>query len=128
MKSKLKPIQFTYTLENGEEVTVEIPSVKEICSRCDGEGVHDNPAFSNGISGEEWERDWDYEEREMYMSGAFDVRCDECDGNKIVMAPDWKADWGKTEDGRDLMGLYEKHLDDEQYYRMEQEAERRMGA
>jgi hypothetical protein len=111
---------FFYDSE-GEEVTLDVPFKWEICDRCDGKGQHDNPAFSDGISGEEWNNEWDDEERESYMRGAYDVRCEnDCDNGK-VRSPDLT---GLTEEQRKD---YEDHLDQEAYNDRERAAERRWG-
>lgn len=59
-----------------------------ICPVCDGEGQVDNPAFSNGISMEEWRDEWDDESRENYLNGVYDVPCPgqvgfKCHGGKV---------------------------------------------
>lgn len=66
-----------------------------ICDRCRGNGKHDHPAFDNGITSEEWER-WDYEEREDYMAGKYDVQCDECSGSgKVPKLIPGRLDFGQ---------------------------------
>ncbi len=57
-----------------------------ICERCEGNGSHDHPAFSNGISSDEW-AEWDADERESYMHGRYDVPCSECGGAGKVQEP-----------------------------------------
>lgn len=56
----------------------------EVCPKCEGKGKHDHPAFSNGITSEEWERDWDEDSREGYISGRYDVKCSKCDGLRVI--------------------------------------------
>lgn len=114
-------IELTFWDSEGEEVCVEVPFKWEICTDCYGEGTCDNPAFSNGISGEEWANEWGQDEREAYLSGAYDVRCDVCEGTGKVKAPDLSA---LSPDEREA---YEQHLDNEAYYERERAAERRMG-
>lgn len=58
----------------------------EICDRCAGHGKHDNPAFSNGFTSDEWSQ-MDYDEREDYLSGTYDVICTECKGLGRVALP-----------------------------------------
>jgi RecJ-like exonuclease len=75
---------------NDEDSTieVEVPSRWEICHRCDGEGKHVNPNIDgNGITSSEW-AEWDDESRETYMSGGYDVTCEECGGSGKVRAAD----------------------------------------
>lgn len=52
-----------------------------ICPRCEGEGKVDHPAFSNGITSGEW-ADWDQDDRDSYMGGAYDVACG-CEGGRV---------------------------------------------
>lgn len=61
----------------------------EVCPRCEGKGVHDHPAFSNGISTEDFDADPDFEE--AYWQGAYDVRCTECKGKRVVKVPDFDS-------------------------------------
>lgn len=72
------------------EDEIELPAKWDICNRCNGEGHHTNPNIDgNGITAEEWDRDWDEEEREMYMSGGYDVRCEaNCEGGKVIVPDD----------------------------------------
>jgi hypothetical protein len=111
----------TFWSADGEEISVEVSTHWAICPCCEGEGRVDNPAFSNGISGEEWANEWDEDEREAYMSGAYDVRCDECGGSGKVREPNLSS---LTEEERKA---YEEHLDAERYHALEREAEMRYG-
>lgn len=74
--------------DDGDEVA--LPTVFVVCPRCAGKGTHDHPAFSNGITAEEWNRDWDDESREQYMGGGYDVPCSNCCGQRVVARPDRK--------------------------------------
>lgn len=78
--------RFTVFDENGDEVA--LPTKFALCPRCRGTGQHDHPAFSNGITGEEWARDWDEDERDAYVAGAYDVVCSVCAGQRVVAQPD----------------------------------------
>lgn len=69
--------------DEGQEV--QLPCHFAVCDRCNGTGVHDHPAFSNGISQEQFEEDPDF--REDYMSGRYDVSCKECKGLRVVPVP-----------------------------------------
>lgn len=77
------------TLEDAEgwEEEVDLPAKWEICPRCDGDGTHDHPAFSNGITSDEW-AEWGDEDRETYMCGGYDVHCEECKGSGTVLVVD----------------------------------------
>lgn len=59
----------------------------EICGRCAGEGKVGHSAFDNGITSSEW-AEWDEEDRHNYMSGFYDVTCDDCKGRGSVKVPD----------------------------------------
>src|ERR1700756_1678658 len=61
-----------------------------ICSCCEGEGKVDNPAFGNGFTGSEW-AEMDYDEREDYLEGCYDVLCRECGGSGKVQVPNVAA-------------------------------------
>jgi DnaJ-class molecular chaperone len=82
----MQKISFTVICNNGDgrrELMLPGTSKNVICSRCDGEGVHCNPAIDgHGISPEEFDEDPDF--RENYFSGVYDVRCEECHGEKII--------------------------------------------
>lgn len=67
------------------EEEVEVPIKFKVCPTCEGKGKHVNPSIdSHGITADEWDRDWSYEDRENYMSGFYDVRCYECNGERVV--------------------------------------------
>lgn len=70
----------------GDEVEVGVPGMWEICSNCRGNGTHVHRAIDgNGITGSEW-AEWDQDERETYLSGGYDVACDEgCIAGKVVV-------------------------------------------
>ena len=92
-------------------VKFKMPTKRELCWRCNGDGHHSNPAIDgNGISSDEWRNEWDEESRHAYMSGRYDVRCEKCDGKCWVLAPDTEAadpvafeDWVKWHEELDVM-------------------------
>lgn len=72
--------------DSGDVETLVLPAKWQICSRCNGNGTHVNPSIDgHGITSEEWENDWDPEEREGYFRGDYDIRCDAgcCDGKVL---------------------------------------------
>lgn len=72
------------------EVTVNLPGKYQVCSRCDGEGSIVNPSVDgNGISAEQFAEDPDF--KEAYFAGAYDIRCPECNGQRVVVVPDVQA-------------------------------------
>lgn len=77
--------------DDDEEVEHKIPAKYEVCSRCYGEGKHVDPNIDgDGITGSEWAElcDGDPDFPDDYMSGKFDVTCEECNGLRVVPAPD----------------------------------------
>lgn len=71
--------------EEDREVAIRM----EVCGTCDGRGSHVNPSIdADGISSEEWAHEWGDEDRDAYLSGAFDVACAECGGARVVPVPD----------------------------------------
>jgi hypothetical protein len=72
-----------------EEEDREVAIRFDVCGTCDGRGSHVNPSIdADGISGEEWAHEWEEEDREAYLSGAYDVTCAECGGARVVPVPD----------------------------------------
>lgn len=100
--------------ETGEEIS--LPCRFEVCPRCEGKGVHDHPAFSNGISRDQFDEDPDF--AEDYFKGRYDVRCSECNGERVVSVPDEEA----------LTPEQARVLADHRNARAEEAAERRMRA
>lgn len=104
-----------------EEVTFLLPAKNEICDRCGGDGKHVHSGIDgNGITRSEW-AEWDHDEQASYFRGDYDVTCEECGGEKVMLCIDWDALKGLPED-------IQKRLwggDDDDYYDAEEEAERR---
>lgn len=104
----------TFTVYDGdEEYEVTIPALREKCDRCDGVGTHDPPEFSGGVSSDDFAEDPDF--AEMYMARVYDVPCEQCHGERIVLVPD-----REHADPIDL-----EKWDDKQQYEAECRAERR---
>lgn len=119
----------TITLMDDEENEVEheLPATNEVCGRCDGFGTHTNPNIDgNGITSSEW-AEWDYEERESYMNGDYDVTCEECHGNKVVLVPDPNV---MSEEQKKIFAQWEEQEEERAAFdadwRREQEMESRM--
>lgn len=119
-----------------------------VCPTCEGRGSHVNPSIdSQGLSAEDFDEDPDF--REDYFSGAYDVPCAECRGNRVVPQcaddscsdPALAKEHSGLRDRRDRVSIEhypncaqhltpddaEEHEDLGNMY-AEQEAERRMGA
>lgn len=75
---------FTCENDDGEEIEHTLPAHFEVCPLCEGKGSHTNPSIdASGITGEEF-AEWGEDERESYISGAYDVACYECKGARVV--------------------------------------------
>lgn len=111
--------------DDGEEMEVSLPSYKEVCSNCHGEGKHvDRAIDGNGLSREDFDEDPDF--AESYFAGDYDVTCEECHGLRVVDVVDEEAcqRQGKGE----MLQRYYDRLEEERNHRAEIAAERRMGA
>lgn len=81
---------------------VNVPTEWAICDRCGGDGHHGNPAF-DGTSTDWWlEGDPSGEDLDHYVSGRWDVHCDECGGsgkvrtmNEEQLSPELRQLWDK---------------------------------
>lgn len=103
--------------ETDEDWTFAVfPAKFEVCGNCNGKGSHVNRAIDgNGLS-DELSSDPDF--CEDYLSGVYDVRCDVCGGQRVVLVP-------ASEAGEQAVQQVMQ-----QHYASEAEvaAERRMGA
>lgn len=106
--------------DDGDEYEAELPIKFDVCGRCMGKGSHTNPNIG-AITSEEWESDWDYEERERYVSGVYDVPCEECDGRRVMSVIDEKLC------SPDNLQRYYDYLNDMADLRREEDMERRYG-
>ena len=95
-----------------------------ICHVCEGEGKHVNPSIDcGGISQSDWD-EWDYDDREAYMSGSYDVSCQNCSGSGKVRV------YEGASEGSFLHWCYEAYADAQQSRwddAAERAAELRMG-
>lgn len=109
--------------DDGDEVEVELPIRFEVCGRCDGKGSHVNPSIDgDGITSEEWNGpDWNDESHEMYMSGGYDVHCEECHGERVAPIVD------KQRCDPVVLDQYLSHLSVLADLQRDEEAERRFG-
>jgi hypothetical protein len=120
-----KTIEITTYDINYDEIVTVIPSRKEVCERCDGEGRHTNPSIDgNGITQSEM-NELGPEFKDAYFNGTYDVSCHECNGLRIVRVIDW--DQFKT-DMPELHDEYINQLEDERNSWLENQAELRAGA
>ena len=79
----------TVTVEDkdGYETEVKLPTTRIVCPRCRGTGVHDHPAFCNGFTSDEMQ-ELGQDFQEDYMSGVYDVTCEDCNGANVVEVVD----------------------------------------
>lgn len=125
----LNKIQFTIENEDGEESVVDLPTKFTVCPRCEGHGTHLHPDIGgHAYTSEEFNESFDYEEREEYFrhGGRYDVACEECNGLRVVSVVN-EEELQQTDDGKELLKEYNKHLDNEYDYRRMCEDERRFG-
>jgi len=102
--------------DDGDEEEIALPIEFEVCPMCSGKGKHVHPDIDgHGISMDEWNDEWSYEEQEAYMSGGYDVTCYECNGKRVIPVID-----EKKADSKAL-----KQWDDQQRAIAELEAEER---
>ena len=101
--------------DNGER---EVKFRYEVCDVCQGRGQYTNPSIDrHGLSREDFDQ-WDAEEVSDYFTGAYDVRCEYCEGRAVVPV---------TDDKDVLADIAEYEADMAEMYAIEA-AERRMGA
>jgi len=73
-------------LPKGHNGVIECPTKYEVCELCDGAGKVTNPNIdASGISQDYFDEDPDFEE--LYHSGAFDITCPTCKGNRVEPRP-----------------------------------------
>jgi hypothetical protein len=105
-----------YQLGNNETIT--LPGVFEVCWRCHGHGVHD--CWEGGMTGDEMAEQGP-EFFEDYMSGVYDTRCSECNGKRVIEEVD------RERADPDLLAIYDENERAAMEYAAEVAAERRMG-
>ena len=71
-----------------DEGEIALPTKYELCDLCNGEGKHVNPSIDcGGLSREDFDEDPDFAEN--YMSGMYDVPCNQCHGRTTVKVVDY---------------------------------------
>lgn len=94
-----------------EDECALLPFEFVVCSTCNGDGTHTNPDIdSHGITADEWNRDWSFEDQENYMSGFYDIQCYNCGGDKVI--PEIVEE-RLTKDKKKLVRLLDKHRQEE---------------
>lgn len=80
--AKMIAVFVRYDDKTGDETEESTPVRYEVCPTCGGHGCHVNPSIDSGGLGV---GDFDDEDfREGYFSGAYDVTCAQCHGEKVV--------------------------------------------
>lgn len=113
-----------YTVYDADDNEIEkkVPGKYEVCDRCRGEGTHVNPNIDgHGITQEEWETDWDEEEKETYRSGGYNIICLSCEGKRVELVPDW------DNMPQNMATEYEKHLEQQSEWDRERRSEEKFG-
>lgn len=106
------------------EVERALPGKWVVCPRCGGRGVHDNPAFANGIPAAEFRDDPDF--AEDYMAGVFNVPCSQCGGRTTVLVVDEER--CNTTEQQNWLRRYNELLSERSKFLAIERAERAMGA
>ncbi len=117
-------LRLTYTDDNGDEATFDVPYKNEVCDDCGGEGRTLNENIrQHAYSQEEFAEAFDDDEsREEYFKGGrgiYGVPCKTCNGNKVVRVP--CAEYANAETKALLVKWQEQEEDDAR----ERAAERR---
>jgi hypothetical protein len=108
--------------------TVSLPAVYKVCPMCGGRGSYVNPNIDRHGLGTD-DPDLDPEFWESYWGGGFDVSCNQCRGERVILMP---LDEDNTQDEfKDIVKAVNAELaaraESEYYSRLEEEAERRAG-
>lgn len=104
--------------DEGEEVTLRLPSNKKVCGRCHGEGTHD--CWEGGMTGDEMAEQGP-EFFEDYMSGVYSRKCTECNGLRVVDVVD------RSRAKKSDLKLYDDAQEEQRNYEAARQSEIRMG-
>lgn len=123
-------ITITITIDD-EEVEHSLPSKKEVCSDCNGEGyVLCEGMRGHAYSMEEFNEAFDEEDRAAYFQrgGKYDVVCTTCNGNNVVDVIDEE---NLNTSQKEIYNIYSKQEEqraaEERMYEAECRMERMMG-
>lgn len=84
-------IPLKWESDSNEEIEHYFPAKYEVCDVCEGKGSYVNRNIDgNGITSSEWEEAGE-EFQEDYMSGKYDVQCEECKGLRVILFVDEDA-------------------------------------
>jgi hypothetical protein len=106
--------------DNGvESCIVPVRCINSVCPTCDGRGHHVNPSIDcDGISADDFRRDPEFADE--YRSGAYDVRCYGCNGNRVVPVI---SDYNE----KCILDAIDNAQEEQREFERMQDAERRMG-
>jgi len=76
-------VKFTVICGHGDgRRDLLLPGKYEVCPRCEGKGKHTNPAIDgDGLTQEDFDENPGF--FEAYMSGLYDISCEECGGERV---------------------------------------------
>jgi DnaJ-class molecular chaperone len=74
----------------GRVRVIELKTIKIVCPRCKGTGVHDRAGFSDGFTMSEM-AEMGQEFADDYASGEFDDTCSDCNGLNVVDSIDYDS-------------------------------------
>lgn len=123
-------ITFLELQDENEEYLEEcpLPMKFSVCGTCSGKGTHVNPSIdAHGLTQEDFYEDPDFAEE--YFSGAYNVGCYECGGQRVTPVIDYKRieNFG-TDLQKKIVELVDNWVKDYWDGVAISEAERRMGA
>lgn len=113
--------------ENGDKITLSLPSKKVVCPNCDGEGTHLCDSMrDHAYSAEEFEEDFTEEEQGEYMAsgGMYDVICQTCKGKRVIDEVNREA--CLSEEDKANLARFDEVEKDRREHEAECAAERRM--
>jgi DnaJ-class molecular chaperone len=83
-----KTFEFTYSSKRtGFEYTIKVPGKFVVCEECQGSGR----VLRDGLRGHAFSSEELFEDEgfaEGYLRGDYDVKCDVCHGERLVLEPD----------------------------------------
>jgi hypothetical protein len=119
-------IPFTYTDDEGDEITAQLPSMKEVCDDCQGEGrtLNENlrGAFTQEGLREFFDDDESLAEYKKGGHGIYGVECKTCKGLRVIDV----LDEGRCD--KKLLKLYQQSEQDDAEYEQICNMARAMGA
>lgn len=110
-------------IEDGDadDEFVNLPAKWTICGTCHGNGAHS--LHLGAITSEDRRLNWDEDSFNDYMSGAYDRKCDDCDGTGKVLQIDRRA--MMTEAQKAALKKYDDDAEIDRQLAAEEAAERR---